>query len=295
VRTRPFTWILIAAVASGGAACGAAPRELATPVVRGRANATANVEEARRLWADRLDVNKLRGAIAAWRRAVELADDDAESWLMLARASYFLGDGFLDFEKADNALVTRTFEEGAAYADRGLRALSRTYEERRRAGQAVDEAAAGLGVYAVPFIYWWGLNIIRWADREGWAAGARTYKHVHRVMEMVAKLSPDYDHAGAQRYFAAFYVEAPGIVGGDVNRGKEHIDEALRLEPSYLDNWLVLAARYARKAKDASLYERARRMILDTPASAVPDAVPEMEIAKKKVRKMDPTLDARGR
>jgi hypothetical protein len=114
-------------------------------------------------------------------------------------------------------------------------------------------------------------------------------------MEMVAQLEPDYDHAGADRYFGAFYTEAPGIAGGDVAKGKEHLDQALKLDPRYLENWVVLAERYARKAHDETLYERARRTILDTPADAVPDAVPEMEIAKKKARNWRPSLDGHGR
>jgi len=242
------------------------------------------------MWDERLDPGMLRGAILAWKRAVALADDDSRSWLMLARAEYFLADGFLDLEHAANDDVTKAFEDGAAYADRGLRALSREYETRRHRGLEVDEAADGLGPESVPFIYWWGLNVIRWADRKGWATGAATYKHVQNVMERVEKLAPTFDHAGADRYFGAFYTDAPGLAGGDVAKGKAHLDQALLRDPNYLENWVVIAQRYARKTKDGALYQRARQFVLDTPAAAVPDAVPEQEIAKKKARILRPEL-----
>jgi hypothetical protein len=274
-------------------ACAASPKTISAPVRHGNRAPTAHeraVEDAERQWNERLDPAKLRGAIDAWKHAVALADDDAESWLMLARAQYFLADGFLDLEHAPNDEVTKAFEDGAAYADRGLRAVSRDYEVRRQGGLDVDEAAEGLGAEAVPYIYWWGLNVIRWADRKGWATGAAVYKHVLNVMERVAKLAPSFDHAGPDRYFGAFYTEAPGIAGGDVAKGKAHLDQALEREPNYLENWVVIAQRYARKTRDGALYRRARQFVLDTPAVAVPDAVPEQEIAKKKARILRPEL-----
>jgi hypothetical protein len=274
-------------------ACAATPKTISAPVRHGDRAPSAHddaVEEAERMWNERLDPGMLRGAIEAWKRAVALADDDSRSWLMLARAEYFLADGFLDLEHAANDDVTKAFEDGAAYADRGLRALSREYEKRRHGGLEVDEASDGLGPESVPFIYWWGLNVIRWADRKGWATGAATYKHVQNVMERVEKLAPAFDHAGADRYFGAFYTDAPGLAGGDVAKGKEHLDQALLREPNYLENWVVIAQRYARKTKDGALYQKARQFVLDTPAAAVPDAVPEQEIAKKKARILRPDL-----
>jgi tetratricopeptide (TPR) repeat protein len=274
-------------------ACAAAPKTISAPVRRGAADRMAHdgaVTDAERLWSERLDSAKLRGAIGAWKRAVALADDDARSWLMLSRAQYFLADGFLDLEHAADDEVTKAFEEGAAYADRGLRALSPSYEARRQAGLDVDEAAEGLGAEVVPFTYWWGLNAIRWADRKGWATGATVYHHVQQVMERVAKLAPSFDHAGADRYFGAFYTDAPGLAGGDVAKGKAHLDQALERDPNYLENWVVIAQRYARKTKDGALYQRARQFVLDTPAAVVPDAVPEQEIAKKKARILKPQL-----
>jgi hypothetical protein len=272
------------------AACGPTPAELGAPVRRQRLANERWVAEAERLWAERLDPAKCRAAIGAWRRAVEVADDDAKSWLALARASYFLADGFLDLDHGSNEEVTATFEQGAAYADRGLRALSATYEERRQGGADVDEAAVGLGVEVVPFIYWWGLNVIRWADRVGWTAAARVYKHVRRAMELVGELEPGYDHAGAARYLAAFYIDAPGIAGGDTRKGKNLLDQALAAEPEYLENWVVLAERYAKKTHDEELYEKARRHVLDAQPDAASALFPEQEIARKKARNLQPHL-----
>jgi TRAP transporter TatT component family protein len=273
-------------LATVATACSPTPLELSAPIARGGSAAVPAREEADQLWADRLDEHKLRAAIAAWKRAVAVADDDADSWLMLARASYFLGDGFLDLAHAPDAEVTRTFAEGAAFADRGLRARLRSYEARRRAGLEVDEAAAGLGAEAVPFIYWWGLNTIRWADRVGWSAGLRVYKHVLRVMEEVRAVEPAYAHGGADRFLGAFYTEAPGVAGGDVERGRAHLERAIALAPGYLENREVVAERFARKVRSARIFDDNVRLVRETPSSVVPDAIPEQEIAKRKAARL---------
>src|SRR5262249_28832316 len=127
------------------AACSPTPVQLTAPVARGGDTEVSARVEAERQWAGRLAQHKLPAAPPPWKRAVATDDGDAESWVMLARASYFLGDGFLDPAHAPDDEVLQTFEEGAAFADRGLRALSPIYEARRRAGLEVDEAAADLG------------------------------------------------------------------------------------------------------------------------------------------------------
>lgn len=271
-------------------ACGSSPESITTVVKRGGAPALAGRSEAEALWAERLDRARLEEAIAAYRRVTELADDDAASWLMLARAEYFLADEFLDPEHADNGLVTRTFERGAAAAERGLRARFPRFEARRRAGAEVDEAAADLGLEAVPYVYWWGLNAIRWADRKGWTAALHVYKPVNRVMEKVAHLWPEYEHGGADRYLGAFYAGAPAFAGGDAEKGRRHLTRALALSPAYLETYVVVAERLARPTHDQRLFDEALRVVRDTAASVVPDAIPEQEMAKRKARTLAPKL-----
>jgi hypothetical protein len=271
-------------------ACGPTPAVISDPVARGRATAGQARSEAERLWLERLDEDKLRGAIAAWRRAVAAADDDAASWCGIARASFFLADGILAFDPARREETARTFEEGAAAAERGLRALAPEFERRRRDGSEVDEAAAALGPAAVPLLYWWGQNAIRWADLRGKMAAMRVYKPVLHVMEQVARLDPGYDHGGADRYLGSFYGEAPGIAGGDLEKSRAHFDRAVALAPAYLQTRVALAEHYARPAHDAPLYAAALRLVAETPADAVPDAVPEQEIAKKKAQRLAPAL-----
>jgi hypothetical protein len=244
--------------------------------------------EAERLWPERLEEARLRAALGAWKQAVAVDDTDVASYTMAARASYLLADGFLAFDGRKDEL-RKTFEDGAALADRGLRALSPRFEERRAAGAEVDQAAEGLGKEAAPLLYWWGQNAIRWADAEGWTASMRIYKNVFHAIEQVRTLDPAYDHGGAERFFGAARAESPAVAGGDLGKSREHFERALAIAPLYLENHLQLARFYARRAGDEALYDRSMQLVLDTPASVLPDAVPEQELAKRKARKLSGT------
>jgi tetratricopeptide (TPR) repeat protein len=280
-RVRGAAVLLVAALA----ACGPAPRVVARPVERAGADASAERALAERLWGERLDESQLRAALAAWKRAIARDDADVASYAMAARASFFLADGFLALDGRREEMVA-TFEDGAALAERGLRALSPEFERRRRAGGGVDVAAVGLGREAVPLLYYWGHNVIRWADAEGRMAAMRVYQQVFHVMEQVRGLDPGFDHGGADRFFGAARAESPAIAGGSLEQSRAHFERALELAPDWLENHRQRGVHYARRAGDAALYAACRRRVLEAP----PDGIPEQEIARRKMRLQPETL-----
>lgn len=273
-----------------GCSCGSTPTVLPGEVQRGKAVATEAVAEAEALWPERLDEAKLRAAIAAWRRAVAAADDDAKSWGRIAQASFFLADGIVAFDPARKDELVTLFGDGAAAAERGLKALIPEFERRRRDGAGVDEAAAALApeaaAAAVPLLYWWGLNAIRWADLSGWTSAAATYKPVLHVIEQVQRVDPGYDNGGADRYLGSFYAEAPGMAGGDIEKSRFHYERALALAPGNLLTRVAFAEHYAKKTHDAKAYEETLRALRAADAKTPEDAV-----AKKKAARLPPRLE----
>jgi TRAP transporter T-component len=270
------------------AACGASAPVVTRTVVRGgeaKAGHAEAVAEAEGHFAKRLDERELRLAIAAWRRAVTLRDDDAASYLMLSRALYFHVDGFLLVEGRKQEAEAE-LEEGFKAADRGLRARFPKYEQLRKAGGEVDQSALGLGKDAVPFLYWYAHNLIRWADLKGRFTAARVYERVFRLMEMVRTLDERFDHAGAVRFFGAARAEAPAIAGGSMSESRKFFERALWLEPDYLENHLQMAQHYAKNAEDEKLYRYHLEIARKGKAEAIPEAVPEQEIARKKAMKL---------
>jgi len=267
------------------AACGSTPREIGRTVARQTPAADRHAaawEEARRAWDKRADEAALREAIARWTEAVALRDDDHEAYTMLARAYFFLADGFIVLDGKRAGELPDAFEQGLINADRGLRALSPQYEQRRQGGQSADEAIAGLGREAAPLLYWYASNLIRWAHVKGTFTVMREYKRAHRFMHAVERLDPDYYYGGADRYFGMFLAGAPGIAGGDLKQAKMRFEAALRRAPAFFETHVLYAELYAVKAGDKQLYLSSLRYVLDTPAEVLPEVVPEQSKAKKK-------------
>lgn len=278
------------AIACALAGCGSSPRVYDRPVAR---DAAAPLDEYTRVtaaaeaaFADRLDETKLRAAIDGWTHAIELRDADATAYTSLARAWYFLADGHLAFDDKRRDEMKHAYEQAAAYADRGLRALSPAYETRRRAGDGVDAASHDLGAEAAPLLYWWALCVIRWADLDGWTTAAGIYKEVFRVMEHVRTLDPTVDHAGPERFFGAARAESPAIAGGSLTESRQFFDQAVARDPDYLETHLQIARTLAKRAGDRALFDASLAKIAATAADAVPDAIPEQEIAKRKALAM---------
>ncbi len=263
-------------------------------VERGAGGITGTLwAEANDLWARRDDEASLREAIARWKRVVELRDDDHEAYLMLARACYFLGDGFLVFDPARKDELAAAFEEGLAFADRGLRALSPEFERKRRDGEPVDVAIGGLGRDAVPYLYWYANNLLRWAHLRGTFTVMKEHKRANALMKTVEQLDPAYFFGGADRYFGAFLAGAPGIAGGDLEDGRRRLEASLERAPHFFETRIYLAELYAVKKKDRALYVSALRTILDTPLDRLPEAAPENVRARKKAENLLKLTDRR--
>lgn len=277
--------------------CGAGPKSVGTEIRRGPLVGSAAeqhkqlVAEGDALWAERLDEQKLRGALAKWEQAVALKSDDHETYLKLARGYYFLADGFLSFDPAKTDEFLATHEKGQAYAEQGLKALSPEFEKRLRTGTKIEDAVMVLGREAVPLMYWYDVNLGKWAKFKGISTTLKFKDRIFRVMSRVYELDPDYFHGAPDRYWGAYYAVAPAFAGGDLEKSRRHFEMSLKKAPNYFATHVLIAENYAPKAQDRALFERELKFVLETPAETMPDLVPEQTIEKRKAERLMKQID----
>ncbi len=248
-------------------------------------------DQAAAHWAGRLAEAETRAATLAWERAVQNDASDAASWSMLARARFFLADGFLILrQETGDAAAARelvaTHEAGAAAAEAGLRATSPELARRRAQGVPIADAIAGLDAAAMPLAFWWAQNTILWASARGLTALLRYHQPVFQVMERVAALAPETWYGGPDRYFGTVFAAAPAFAGGDLQKGRRHFEQSLARAPDLIDTYALYAQLYARPAKDDALYQQLVARALATPVDVIPELVPEQTIAKQKAQKL---------
>jgi hypothetical protein len=280
------------ALASAALGCGATASSVNQKVTRGplTTEATdqfkATVAEGDALWAERLDEQKLRGALAKWEEAIKVRSDDPEVYVRLARGNYFLADAFLAFDENKEDEFLATHEKGQAWAAVGLKALSPQFEAKLAGDTEFGDAIEVLGKEAVPLLYWYDVNLGKWAKFKGITTTLKYKDTIFKIMTRVSKLDDQYFHGAADRYWGAYYAVAPSFAGGDIEKSRTHFDASVKKAPTYLGTHVLIAELYATKAQDRALFDKELKFVLDSPVDTLPDLIPEQQIEKKKAERL---------
>ena len=121
-------------------------------------------------------------------------------------------------------------------------------------GIAACERAKNLDPQKSLYELWLGRIYGEKADRAGFLSAAGLAKKVRTSFERAVDL--DAKSSEARTDLAEFYVEAPAIVGGGLEKARAQAEELLPLNPG-MAHWVL--ARIAGKQKDAALAEREYR------------------------------------
>jgi tetratricopeptide (TPR) repeat protein len=302
MRTRLVHVLAVAlAAALAGACTSSNPQIIGSKVSRTALDPAALekhkalLAEAEAAWALRADVAKLKEAIAKWDAAVAIKPDDADTYTKLSRAQYLYGDGHLFFESEGSEAKMQEFlaahEKGLAYAEQGLRAFSAEYEKRIETGVKVEDAITVLDRSAVPLMYWYDVNLGKWAKAKGIDETLKHKDRIFGIMSRVYELDPDYFYGAPDRYFGTYYAVAPAFAGGDVNKSKEYFEKSLKKAPNYLVTHVLIAELLAPKLQDRALFDREIKFVLETPANVIPEVEAEAIIEKKKAERLSKMVD----
>lgn len=268
-------------------ACGPAATTMGGGIRRGAASdpaafaaAVAAGDEA---FAQRADRAQLEAAIARYEEAVKLKDDDVATYEKLARSCYLLADGWLFFEAAEKKqLFLDTYAKGYAYAERGMRALSKDVEQRLDAGVDLKDAAQLIGKDGIGLLYWYSTNLGKWGNAQDITV-VLTYKdRIYSLMQQVYQLDPNFFYGAADRYFGAYFAIAPSFAGGDLDKSWDHFQTTLRIEPRYVATYNLIAEFYAPKKQDEKLFDDMTQKVLDAPLDIIPELAAETAVEKRR-------------
>jgi hypothetical protein len=242
-----------------------------------------DADEGDKLWLGRDEKASLEGAIAAWERALTASPADAGLLVKLARARYFLADGFL---RGDLEAYLTSLEQGVAFAERALAAASPAFAASVKGGDPVMEAVEEVGPEGVPGLYWYATNLGKWSKAKSFAVMLGNKDTYRAAMERCLALDPAYFHGGPDRYFGAYYAVAPSFAGGDLGKSEEHFHRALVAAPDYLATKVLMAENLAVKKGDRALYERLLREVLAASDDVMPGLEPETRVEKQKAAEL---------
>jgi len=214
-----------------------------------------SIAEADGLYGQRADLVKVRQAIVALRQAQ--ADDPSNydlAW-RLAKYNYYLGSH-----------TSESHEQSKAFHD-GI-------ESGTLAVKVQPDKADGH--------FWLGANYGGNAEMST-LAGLAEVDDIRNEMETVLKIDEKYQAGSAYMVLGQLYLEAPRILGGDLNKAIGYLEKGIKVGP---DNELMrakLAAAYA----DAHRNDEARKQIETLLAmKPAPDYQAEYDEAIAEARKV---------
>jgi tetratricopeptide (TPR) repeat protein len=217
---------------------------------------TEAIAEADNLYAQRLDLVKVRQAIVALRQAQ--ADDTANydlAW-RLAKYNYYLG-----------AHTPEPTEKSKAFHD-GI-------EAGKLAVQLQSDKPDGH--------FWLGANYGGNAQISA-LGGLAEIDDIKTEMGTVLKIDDSYQAGSAYVGLGQLYLEAPKMLGGDVNKAIGYLEKGIKVGP---DNALMrakLAAAYAAAHRNDEARKQIEFLLAMKPS---PDYQPEYDDAVAEARKVE--------
>lgn len=250
---------------------------------RQEGNLTEVLSEAEAAWEGRGDAETLRKAISLYEKAIAINPDQLDVLIRLARAYYFLSDGY---HRGDRDAQLKYYDLAASWGEKAMAQDADFVTKVKDEGADIEDAVEVLDAEYAGAVYWSASAVGKWARLKGFTTLLSQKNKVKKFMEWVTATDPDYYHAGPPRYWGAYYAIAPSFAGGDVEKPKEQFEKSLEMEPDFFGTKVLMADAYATKVQDRELFERLLTEVLEGDPTVLPEVVPEQKVEQEKAREL---------
>jgi len=213
-------------------------------------------KKAEAQWEGREDPAIANEALAAFEALLKDAPNDYEVLLRLSRLHYWIGQ---------NLEATRESDAIAHYIK----------------GRDYGHRAAAAGPDRPGGYFFEAANLGRENNLKGKFKSLLGIGKVEDLNRKAESIQPDYFYRGPDRFFCAYYTRLPGLLGGSLSKAIEHGRKAVEAYPNYAGNRFLLAEAYVKDGKN-DLARAELEAAVATPDDALPDAVPEQRLEKKR-------------
>jgi hypothetical protein len=219
------------------------------------------------------------GLIEAYPRSRELLTSGCQGYTVYA--SSFVED-------SDQVKASLLYSKAKEY---GFRALSIRRDFQRAASGPLDDFVIFLRDYNkeyVPALFWTTSAWAKWIslnlDR---LEALADMPMLEATMQRVIELDGGFYYGSPHLQMAVYLAAKPAIIGGNIDKAREHFVEAFALGADKLLAAKVLFARYyAVGLKDRALFRNTLQEVLEAPVDEVPELTLSNTLAKEKAREL---------
>ena len=167
------------------------------------------------------DLSKIKESIRILENVVKSDPTNVEAMIIISRAFLTYGDLV---PKTDDERI-KAYKSGKMWAEKALK---------------VDENSAQAHL-------WYFANLGRLQEIKGLLYGLRTLPELKKHILKAYELAPS--DVMIVEALGVFYRDAPGIVGGDLEKAEKFLREAIKIDPNYTLSYLDLAVLLYNKKK----------------------------------------------
>ncbi|HEX7773225.1 MAG TPA: TRAP transporter TatT component family protein [Pyrinomonadaceae bacterium] len=223
--------------------------------------ATNAIAEAEPLYEGRDDMTKARMAVAVLRQAHAADYGNYEAAWKLARAAFFVGDRTENDSERDDMF---------------------------REGTMAGKAAVQLQPNKPEGHFWLGANYGGTAAHST-LANLSSFQDIKGEMEAVLKLDESYQGYSVYVGLGRLYLQAPKVLGGDVEKAIEYLEKGIKLNPSNTIMRFHLAEAYEASNRYGDAKKQIEAIMATTPD---PKYIAEHKMAVEKAKKLQEKIDA---
>lgn len=173
-------------------------------------------------------------------------------------------------------------QKGKQAAERALTLISPEILKRIEGSEISRGSLDTLPTKGVPALYWRSATLNDWSRTEGYTEQVMNKDVITLSMALCLDRDPQYDQAGAHRYFGSFYARPLAIADKDLEKSKMHFERAIAIAPGFLANRYAFARDYAVMAQDRKTFEIQLRTVLEANVESDPSTAPENRIYRRK-------------
>jgi hypothetical protein len=171
----------------------------------------------------------------------------------------------------------------------GFRALSIKRDFRQAASGPLDDFVIFLKDYNqehVPALFWTNSAWAKWIGLNLDSLEALAdMPMLEASMKRVIELDGSFFYGSPHLHMGVYLAAKPAIIGGDIDKARDHFDQAFALGADKLLSAKVLYAKYyAVGLKDRALFKDTLQEVLEAPVNEIPELTLSNTLAKEKAR-----------
>ncbi len=215
------------------------------------------------------------------------SDPENEKFLLLACQGF--GSYALGFVEDTNPDRARSFYlRGRDY---GLKILNKNQNFHRAINGSIDRLESALKKFNkkdVPALFWTANNWASWINLNFTDTQALAdLPKVQLMMQQVLVLDESYFYGGAHLFFGTIYALRPPLLGGNIEKAKQHFDRCFEFsQQKFLLPYVYYARYYATRTLDEELFKSTLIKVLETPDDVLKGQQLPNAIAKQKAERL---------